>query len=144
MGSSGGTRRRVSSASSPASSSAMRATRHESSAAPSCLTTSTNQYSSPPQSDQRKAEPLDRVRQVRTVVERGRGPTPRQSPRRRGGGRFELNDEREKTDHSDVAAAARRNQGNTSNRHRIKLSIERMIDVKCVGRGHPTPIDQHC
>src|SRR3989442_11855289 len=88
MGSSGGTRRRVSSASSPASSSAMRATRHESSAAPSCLTTSTNQYSSPHQSDQRKAEPLDRVRQVRTVVERGRGPTPRQSPRRRGGGPF--------------------------------------------------------
>src|SRR5439155_7269759 len=126
MGSSGGTRRRASRASSPASSSAMRATRHESSAAPSCLTTFTNQYSSPHQRDQRKAEPLDRVRQMRAVVEHGWGPAPRQSPGRRW--RFELNDEREKTDHSDVAAAARRNQGNASNRHRIELSIERMID----------------
>src|SRR2546422_8464667 len=111
MGSSGGTRRRVSSASSPASSSAMRATRHESSAAPSCLTTSTNQYSSPHQSDQRKAEPLDRVRQMRAVVERGWGPTPRQSPRRRGGGRFERNDEPEKTDPNEAAAAPGRRRG---------------------------------
>src|SRR2546422_9955418 len=106
----------------------MRATRPESSAGLSCLTTFTNQYSSPHQRDECKAEPLDRVRQMRAVVERGCGPAPRQSPRRRW--RFELNDEREKTRHINVAAAARGNQRNAGHRHRVGLSIERVVDIK--------------
>src|SRR5712664_4426338 len=110
MGSSGATKRRASSASSPASSSAMHRTRRGSSAVLSCLTTSTNQYSRPHQRDECKAEPLDRVRQVGAVVERGRGPAARQSPGRRW--RFELNDEGKKARYLDVAAAARGDPGN--------------------------------
>src|SRR6266511_2220892 len=91
----------------------MRATRPESSAGLSCLTTFTNQYSSPHQRDDCKAEPLDRVRQMRAVVERGWGPAPRQSPCRFW--RLELNDERDETLHIDVAAAAGWNQRNSSN-----------------------------
>src|SRR6266513_1186256 len=102
-----------------------------SSAAPSCSTTFTNQYGRPQQRNQRKAEPLNRVGQMRPVVKDGRGPAPRQS----GGGiwTLELDDERQKTRDIDVAAPARRDHGHSRHDCRIRLVVQSMIDMECVG-----------
>src|SRR5438270_5431372 len=111
----------------------MRATTRASSAVLSCLTTFTNQCSRPHQRDERKAEPLNRVRQVRAVVERRWRPAARQSPLWWGLRRFELNDERKNAPppcHVDVATAARRNQGNARHCRGIRLPIARMVDME--------------
>src|SRR4051812_16722598 len=102
-----------------------------SSAAPSCSTIFTNQYGRPYQRNQRKAEPLNRVGQMRTIVKDGRGPAPRQS-----GGWIrtrELDDERQKTRDIDVATPARRDHGDAHHDRRVRLVVQSMIDMKRVG-----------
>src|SRR5688572_26134552 len=97
----------------------------------SCSTTSTNQYSSPHQSDQRETEPLNRVGQMRAVVQRWRRPAAGQRP----GFRFlELNDERQKPGRLDVATAARRHKRNPFDSDVFRLAVGGVIDVKRVGR----------
>src|SRR5437899_840467 len=113
-----------------------------SSAAASCSTIFSNQYSSPHQRDEGKAEPLNGVREMRAVVEGGGRPAPWQAARGWWIGTLELNHDWQEPHHTHIAAPAGRNERDTAHRSGIGLAVQRVIDVKCVGRGYPTAIDE--
>jgi len=95
----------------------------------------------PHQSNQRKAEPLNGVGQVRAVVEHRRWPASWQAARWVPS--LELNHERQKSGYIDVAATTGRNQGDSCDRRAVRLTVGRVIHVECVGRVDPASIDEH-
>ena len=101
-----------------------------------------------------KAEPLDRVGEVRAVGQLGRGPADEgrlwRSVEVAGGGQ-ELDNERQQRVRErvaqlgrvNVAAGPRRGHPDPQDVRAVGLAIRRLVDVVRVGRGRPAPVHQH-